>query len=103
MLPSFQKKEVLTFRCFSRKGYALFACLHREVRIGVLSAATLLSAAPRLCAGGAQLRATDVRPDSATTRERERDTSASGRRAGGAHGDDADAGGHRRGGRRLGQ
>ena len=67
MLPSFQKKEVLTFRCFSRKGYALFACLHREVRIGVLSAATLLSAAPRLCAGGAQLRATDVRPDSATT------------------------------------
>ncbi len=50
MLPSLEKKEVQTFRCFSRKGYALFACLHREVRIGVLGVATLLSAAPRLCA-----------------------------------------------------
>ena len=40
----------LTFRRFSRKGYALFACMGREVRIGVLSAATLLSAAPRLAA-----------------------------------------------------
>lgn len=38
----------LTFRRFSRKGYALFACMGREVRIGVLSAATLLSAASRL-------------------------------------------------------
>lgn len=46
-----EKREVSTFRCFSRKGYALFSCLGREVRIGVLSAATLLCAAPRLEAG----------------------------------------------------
>ncbi len=30
-----------TFRRFSRKNYALLTCLHREVRIGVLSVATL--------------------------------------------------------------
>lgn len=40
--------EVLTFRRFKRKGYALFACLGREVRIGVLTAATLACATPRL-------------------------------------------------------
>lgn len=45
-----RKSAVLTFRHFSRKGYALFACLGREVRIGVLSAATLASATPRLAA-----------------------------------------------------
>lgn len=45
-----RKRGVLTFRQFSRKGYALFACLGREVRIGVLSAATLASATPRLAA-----------------------------------------------------
>lgn len=38
------------FRHFSRKGYALFACLGREMRIGVLGIATLYSAAPRLAA-----------------------------------------------------
>lgn len=38
----------LTFRHFSRRGYALFACLGREVRIGVLSVATLACATPRL-------------------------------------------------------
>lgn len=37
------RKQPLTFTHFSRKGYALFACLHREVRIGVLSAATLVA------------------------------------------------------------
>ncbi len=42
------KQGVLTFRHFSRKGWSLFACLHREVRIGVLSVATLLAATPRL-------------------------------------------------------
>lgn len=46
--PSFRKDEPLTFRHFNRKNYALFACLGREVRIGVLSAATLACAAPRL-------------------------------------------------------
>lgn len=38
----------VTFRRFSRKSYALFACLGREVRIGVLGAATLSTAAPCL-------------------------------------------------------
>lgn len=42
------KKKVLTFHQFSRKGWSLFSCLHREVRIGVLGAATLACAAPRL-------------------------------------------------------
>lgn len=47
-----EKKEArgLTFRHFNRKGWSLFACLHREVRIGVLSAATLACATPRLMA-----------------------------------------------------
>lgn len=47
----FGKREVLTFRRFRRKGWALFAALGREVRIGVLLAGTLLSAQPCLEAG----------------------------------------------------
>ena len=43
-----QKAAPLTFRRFSRKGYALHACLGREVRIGVLTAAMLATAAPAL-------------------------------------------------------
>ena len=39
--PVFQKREVLVFRQFKRKGWALFACLGREVVISVLSVATL--------------------------------------------------------------
>jgi len=39
--PSFQKREVIVFRQFQRKGYSLFACLGREVVISVLSVATL--------------------------------------------------------------
>ena len=51
MLSSQQRKgAAITFRHFNRKGYALFACMGREVRIGVLGAATLLSATPRLIA-----------------------------------------------------
>ena len=46
-----------TFRHFNRQGYALFAALGHEVRIGVLAAATLASAAPRL-----SLRAAVVTP-----------------------------------------
>ena len=42
--PNFQKREVIVFRQFQRKGYSLFACLGREVVISVLSASTLLSA-----------------------------------------------------------
>ncbi len=41
--PNFQKREVLVFRQFQRKGYSLFACLGREVVISVLSVATLSS------------------------------------------------------------
>jgi iron complex outermembrane receptor protein len=39
--PNFQKREVLVFHQFQRKGYSLFACLGREVIISVLSVATL--------------------------------------------------------------
>lgn len=35
------RREVLRFRHFGRKGYSLFACLGREVLIGTLSVATL--------------------------------------------------------------
>lgn len=42
-IPFYQQKA-LRFRKFSRKGYALFACLGRVVTIGVLSVATLQSA-----------------------------------------------------------
>ena len=37
-----------TFKCFSRKSYALLTCLHREIKIGVLSAATLSACAPAI-------------------------------------------------------
>ncbi len=41
----FNQSKALRFRQFTRKGYALFACLGRVVTIGVLSVATLRSAA----------------------------------------------------------
>ena len=41
----FNQRKALRFRYFSRKGYALFACLGRIVTIGVLSVATLRAAA----------------------------------------------------------
>ena len=40
----FNQRKALRFRYFTRKGYALFACLGRVVTIGVLSVATLESA-----------------------------------------------------------
>lgn len=40
----------MTFNRFTRKGYALFSCLGREVRIGVLTVATLITASPALYA-----------------------------------------------------
>jgi iron complex outermembrane receptor protein len=43
--PLFNQRKALRFRHFSRKGYALFACLGRVVTIGVLSVATLKAAA----------------------------------------------------------
>lgn len=39
--PTFNKRRVLKFTHFTRKGYALFACLGRVVVIGTLSVATL--------------------------------------------------------------
>ena len=42
--PIFNQRKALRFRQFTRKGYALFACLGRVVTIGVLSVATLQSA-----------------------------------------------------------
>jgi len=42
--PIFNQRKALRFRHFTRKGYALFACLGRVVTIGVLSVATLQSA-----------------------------------------------------------
>ena len=42
--PLFNQRKALRFRHFSRKGYALFACMGRVVTIGVLSVATLQSA-----------------------------------------------------------
>ena len=41
----------LTFRHFGRKGYSLFSALGREVHVGVLTVATLGTAAPALAAG----------------------------------------------------
>ncbi len=43
-----QKRGVVQFRHFTRKGHALFSCMGREVRIAVLSAATLASATAAL-------------------------------------------------------
>lgn len=40
--------RVIQFKHFTRRGAALLSCLHREVRIGVLSVATLACATPRL-------------------------------------------------------
>ena len=41
----FNQRKALRFRQFTRKGYALFACVGRVVTIGVLSVATLRAAA----------------------------------------------------------
>ena len=38
---SFNKRSIIRFKHFSRKGYALFNCLGREVVVGTLSIATL--------------------------------------------------------------
>ena len=45
-----KQQAVATFSHFNRKGWSLFSCLHREVRIGMLSVATLTCATPRLMA-----------------------------------------------------
>lgn len=41
---SYQKHDVVVFKHFARKGYALYACLGKVVTIGVLSIATLHNA-----------------------------------------------------------
>lgn len=42
--PNYNQRKAIRFRHFSRKGYALFACVGRVVTIGILSVATLQSA-----------------------------------------------------------
>ena len=37
----FNKRSPILFKHFSRKGYALFSCIGREVLVGTLSIATL--------------------------------------------------------------
>lgn len=44
---------LLTFRHFGRKGYSLFAALGQEVKVGVLTVATLSTAAPALASASA--------------------------------------------------
>lgn len=58
---SFNPRRVLRFRQFSRKGYALFNCLGKEVLIGTLSVATLTYAK----ADGISIE--PMRPDTAKT------------------------------------
>lgn len=64
--PQFNRRRPILFKHFIRKGYALFACLGREVIIGVLSVATLQSASAA---------ATDVK----STDEERSDTTLTGR------------------------
>lgn len=61
------KHRAITFRHFSRKGFALFAVLGREVRIGVLSVATLAAAAPRLAQAAAALPTGDAGVEASDT------------------------------------
>ena len=48
MHPFNKQERTTTFRRFNRKGWSLFAALHREVRIGVLGVTTLATATPCL-------------------------------------------------------
>lgn len=57
----------LTFRHFGRKGYSLFAALGREVKVGVLSVATLATAAPALASGSAAMPTDDATTPSDST------------------------------------
>ena len=56
----FNKREVLVFRQFKRKGWALFASLGREVVISVLSVATLSSACAATLSGEVSLGGTQT-------------------------------------------
>ena len=62
--PQFNKRAPILFKHFIRKGYALFACLGREVIIGVLSVATLQSAS---AATDDKKSSAEERPDSTVT------------------------------------
>lgn len=63
--PIFNKRSVLKFTHFTNKGYSLFACLGREVIIGVLSVVTLEHAT----ASGISIETDKITTDS-TTKER---------------------------------
>lgn len=59
------KADRVCWRHFTRKGYAAFSSLHKEISIGVLSVATLLAAAPSSAAGGASVMAMSITDDDA--------------------------------------
>ncbi len=94
-----QTARVLTFSHFNRKGWSLFSSLHREVRIGVLSAATLTTATPCLAGataahaeGDPTANLTEMTADTLTLGEAAGVTAcANGGRHGGTTGGDADA------------
>lgn len=54
------KADSICWRHFTRRSYAAFSSLHREIRIGVLSVATLVAAAPSASAGGHSVMAMSV-------------------------------------------
>lgn len=56
----------LTFRHFGRKGYSLFAALGHEVKVGVLSVATLSTAASALAAGNDETMVTKAEANDST-------------------------------------
>lgn len=62
---SLPTKRALIFKHFARKGYALFSCIGREVRIGVLTVATLSSATAAM----AQTTTTPQRTTAPTSKE----------------------------------
>lgn len=53
--------NILTFRHFGRKGYSLFAAIGKEVKVGVLSVATLATASSALAAGSGKAMMTEER------------------------------------------
>ena len=70
--PIFNQRKALRFRQFSRKRYALFACLGRVVTIGVLSVSTLHAAAVTTTksfsvAGGSAINTPDDQTDKEAT------------------------------------
>ena len=62
-----QAHRPVTFRHFRRAGFALFAALGKEVRVGILSVATLTCAAPRLALAAGTMSLENAANDAAET------------------------------------